>query len=119
MRSTPARPGRGLQPNVLGTFNTIVMAVAGSAPAYSLAATSAVLVGTVGLGAPAALLYCAIPMLGIALAYRQLGRIDVNAGATTPGSAGPCTRSSVSSAAGRWSSRRPCSWSPDRCPRER
>ncbi|MFE7237572.1 APC family permease [Streptomyces sp. NPDC057580] len=81
MRSTPARPGRGLQPNVLGTFNTIVMAVAGSAPAYSLAATSAVLVGTVGLGAPAALLYCAIPMLGIALAYRQLGRIDVNAGA--------------------------------------
>ncbi|MEV0490945.1 APC family permease [Streptomyces atratus] len=81
MRSTSARPGRGLQPNVLGTFNTIVMAVAGSAPAYSLAATSAVLVGTVGLGAPAALLYCAIPMLGVALAYRQLGRIDVNAGA--------------------------------------
>lgn len=81
MRSMPDRPGRGLQPNVLGTFHTIVMAVAGSAPAYSLAATSAVLVGTVGLGGPAALLYCAIPMLGIALAYRQLGRIDVNAGA--------------------------------------
>ncbi|MET7857925.1 APC family permease [Streptomyces sp. NPDC005318] len=81
MSSTPDRPGRGLQPNVLGTFHTIVMAVAGSAPAYSLAATSAVLVGTVGLGGPAALLYCAVPMLGIALAYRQLGRIDVNAGA--------------------------------------
>ncbi|MFJ8645404.1 APC family permease [Streptomyces sp. NPDC093546] len=72
---------RGLQPNVLGTFDTIVMAVAGSAPAYSLAATTAVLVGSVGLAAPAALLYCAIPMLGIVLAYRRLGRIDVNAGA--------------------------------------
>ncbi|MBT2506575.1 APC family permease [Streptomyces sp. ISL-98] len=74
--------GRGLQPNVLGTFETIVMAVAGSAPAYSLAATTAVLVGAVGLAGPAALLYCAIPMLGIVLAFGRLGRIDVNAGAT-------------------------------------
>lgn len=78
MRTTT---GRGLQPNVLGTFDTIVMAVAGSAPAYSLAATSAVLFGSVGLAGPAALLYCAIPMLGIVLAYARLGRIDVNAGA--------------------------------------
>ncbi|GGT69142.1 MULTISPECIES: APC family permease [Streptomyces] len=78
MRTTT---GRGLQPNVLGTFDTIVMAVAGSAPAYSLAATTAVLFGAVGLAGPAALLYCAIPMLGIVLAYARLGRIDVNAGA--------------------------------------
>ncbi|MDN3297715.1 APC family permease [Streptomyces ficellus] len=74
--------GRGLQPNVLGTFDTIVMAVAGSAPAYSLAATTSVLVGAVGFAAPAALLYCAIPMLGIVLAFSRLGRIDVNAGAS-------------------------------------
>ncbi|MFF4172016.1 APC family permease [Streptomyces sp. NPDC001744] len=79
MRTTTS--GRGLQPNVLGTFDTIVMAVAGSAPAYSLAATTAVLFGAVGFGGPAALLYCAIPMLGIVLAYARLGRIDVNAGA--------------------------------------
>ncbi|MFF7179986.1 amino acid permease [Streptomyces sp. NPDC008121] len=78
MRTTT---GRGLQPNVLGTFDTIVMAVAGSAPAYSLAATTAVLFGAVGLAGPAALLYCALPMLGIVLAYARLGRIDVNAGA--------------------------------------
>jgi amino acid transporter len=62
--------------------DTVVMAVAGSAPAYSLAATTAVLVGAVGLASPAALLYCAIPMLGIALAFSYLGRIDVNAGAS-------------------------------------
>ncbi|WP_369191578.1 APC family permease [Streptomyces sp. R08] len=74
--------GRGLQANALGTFDTVVMAVAGSAPAYSLAATTAVLVGAVGLASPAALLYCAIPMLGIALAFSYLGRIDVNAGAS-------------------------------------
>ncbi|BAU84488.1 amino acid transporter transmembrane protein [Streptomyces laurentii] len=78
----PAKgPGRGLQPNALGTFDTILMAVAGSAPAYSLAATTAVLFGTAGFAGPAALLYCAIPMLGIVLAYARLGRIDVNAGA--------------------------------------
>ncbi|MFF7951758.1 APC family permease [Streptomyces griseorubiginosus] len=76
--STP----KGLQANVLGTFDSIVMAVAGSAPAYSLAATTAVLVGTVGLAAPAALLYCAIPMFGIAWAFNYLGRLDVNAGAS-------------------------------------
>ncbi|WP_258177502.1 APC family permease [Streptomyces solincola] len=73
--------GRGLRPNALGPLDTVVMAVAGSAPAYSLSATAAVLVGAVGLAAPAALLYCAIPMLGIVLAYGRLGRIDVNAGA--------------------------------------
>ncbi|MFE9042764.1 APC family permease [Streptomyces sp. NPDC012421] len=78
MRTTTSR---GLQPNVLGTFDTIVMAVAGSAPAYSLAATTAVLFGAVGLAGPAALFYCAIPMFGIVLAYARLGRIDVNAGA--------------------------------------
>ncbi|MEU2285332.1 APC family permease [Streptomyces sp. NPDC013178] len=73
---------RGLQANVLGTFDTVVMAVAGSAPAYSIAATTAVLAGAVGLAGPAALLYCAIPMLGIALAFSYLSRIDVNAGAS-------------------------------------
>ena len=74
--------GRGLQANALGTFDTVVMAVAGSAPAYSIAATTAVLVGAVGMASPAALLYCAIPMLGIALAFSYLSRIDVNAGAS-------------------------------------
>ncbi|NUL05053.1 APC family permease [Streptomyces lunaelactis] len=79
MRSSSAR---GLQPNVLGTFDTIVMAIAGSAPAYSIAATTAVLVASVGLAGPAALLYCAIPMFGIVLAFSRLGRIDINAGAS-------------------------------------
>ncbi|WP_217206863.1 APC family permease [Streptomyces sp. AC550_RSS872] len=74
--------GRGLQANALGTFDTVVMAVAGTAPAYSIAATTAVLVSAVGLASPATLLYCAIPMLGIALAFSYLSRIDVNAAAS-------------------------------------
>ncbi|HEU0207127.1 MAG TPA: hypothetical protein VFQ74_10625, partial [Pseudolysinimonas sp.] len=41
---------------------SIVMAVAGSAPAYSIAATTAVLIAAAGLAGPAALLWCGIPM---------------------------------------------------------
>ncbi len=70
-----------LQADGVGAASSIVMAVAGSAPAYSIAATTATLVGVAGLGAPAALLWCGIPMLGIAWAFLYLGRADVNAGA--------------------------------------
>jgi amino acid transporter len=62
-------------------LDAIVMAVAGSAPAYSIAATTAAIVGAVGLGAPASLLYCGIPMLGIAIAYHHLNKMGANAGA--------------------------------------
>lgn len=71
----------GLQAGGVSAAGSIVMAVAGSAPAYSIAATTATLVGVAGLGAPAALLWCGIPMLGIAWAFLYLGRADVNAGA--------------------------------------
>ena len=60
---------------------SIVMAVAGSAPAYSIAATTAVLIAAAGVAGPAALLWCGLPMLGIAWAFSYLGRADVNAGA--------------------------------------
>jgi len=58
------------------------MAVAGSAPAYSIAGSTAALVGAVGLAGPAALLYCGIPMMGIAWAFSYLNRIEANAGAS-------------------------------------
>jgi hypothetical protein len=47
-------------------FDAVVIAVAGSAPAYSIAASTAALVAAVGFAGPASLLYCGIPMLGIA-----------------------------------------------------
>jgi len=71
-----------LRANVLGRADTTVMAVAGSAPAYTIAATTATLVAAVGFGSPAALLYCGIPMFGIAWAFSYLGRKEVNAGAS-------------------------------------
>ena len=71
-----------LAPHVLGLFESAVMGVAGSAPAYSIAATTAGLVAAVGLAGPASLLYCGIAMFGIVFAFNYLGRTESNAGAT-------------------------------------
>ncbi len=70
-----------LERNALGFWDAIVMAVAGSAPAYSIAATTALIVSAVGFGAPAALLWCGIPMMGIAVAYHYLNKLGASAGA--------------------------------------
>ncbi|MDA8209222.1 MAG: APC family permease, partial [Actinomycetota bacterium] len=55
----------GLRRGALGLFESAVMGVAGVAPAYSIAASTATLFGAVALGGPAALLYCGIAMFGI------------------------------------------------------
>lgn len=72
----------GLQRNALSTAESVVMGVAGTAPAFSIAATTATLFAVVGERAPASLLYCGLIMLGVALAFRQLNRINPSAGAT-------------------------------------
>ena len=71
-----------LAPNVLGLFESAVMGVAGSAPAYSIAASTALLIAAVGLAGPAALLYCGVAMFGIVFAFNYLGRTESNSGAT-------------------------------------
>ncbi|WP_371797370.1 APC family permease [Streptomyces sp. NBC_01718] len=58
------------------------MAVAGCGPAYTVVAMIPALIAAVGFAAPAVLLYCTVPMVGIALAFRYLGNLDVHAGAT-------------------------------------
>jgi amino acid transporter len=70
-----------LQQNALSLLDTVTLAVAGSAPSYSLNATTATLVATVGLAAPGALVYGAIPMFGIAFAFMYLNRWRADAGA--------------------------------------
>jgi amino acid transporter len=81
--ASPPVPAKiGLHANVLGLFDSIVMAVAGSAPAYTIAGSTAALVAAVALAGPAALLYCGIPMLGIAWAFSYLNRLETNAGAS-------------------------------------
>lgn len=71
-----------LEKNALGLMESTVMGVAGTAPVFSIAATSATLIAAVGLLAPASLLYCGLIMLGVTFAYMHLNRWDTNAGAT-------------------------------------
>lgn len=70
-----------LKAGALSLFESVVMGIAGSAPGYTIAVTTAVLLGTAGTLSPGALLIFAVPMLGIAVAYKALNRRHVNAGA--------------------------------------
>jgi amino acid transporter len=72
----------GLRAGALGFFESAIMGIAGSGPAYSVAASTATLVGAVGVLAPASLLYCGLIMFGIVFAFRQLNRVMVDAGAS-------------------------------------
>jgi len=71
---------RELKHNALSILNTLTLAVAGTAPSYSLTATTATLTAAVSLAAPAALLYGAIPMFGISFAFMYLNRWRADAG---------------------------------------
>ncbi|MGE0816427.1 MAG: APC family permease [Vicinamibacterales bacterium] len=72
---------KGLKENALSIVDTLTLAVAGSAPSYSLNATTAALVAAVGLAGPAALLFGAIPMFGISFAFKYLNEWRADAGA--------------------------------------
>jgi len=84
----PRRPSgvidKGLKKNAIGYLSNLVIGVASTAPAYSLAATLGFIVAVSGVGvhAPAVLLVSFIPMLLIAGAYRGLNRADPDAGTT-------------------------------------
>jgi amino acid transporter len=77
----PARTP-GLRADALGFVESVIMGIAGSGPAYSVAASTATLVGAVGVLAPASLLYCGLIMFGIVFAFRHLNKVVVNAGAS-------------------------------------
>jgi amino acid transporter len=71
-----------LRSGVLGLFDSVIMGIAGVAPGYSIAASTAALFGAVALGGAAALLYCGIAMFGIVSAFNYLGRVEPKAGAS-------------------------------------
>jgi amino acid transporter len=71
-----------LKSGVLGLFDSVIMGIAGSAPAYSIAATTFALFGAVLYGGAAALLYCGFFMFGIVFAFKYLSRNDSHAGAS-------------------------------------
>jgi amino acid transporter len=75
---------KGLKADALGFMSNLVIGVASTAPAYSLAATLGFIVATQGIGvhAPAVLLVAFVPILLVAFGYRYLNRADPDAGTT-------------------------------------
>jgi amino acid transporter len=83
----PASSGvmdKGLKKGAIGYVSNIVIGVASTAPAYSLAATLGFIVAVKGVGvhAPAVMLVAFIPMLLVASAYKYFNRADPDAGTT-------------------------------------
>jgi amino acid transporter len=70
-----------LAKNSLGTFESAVMGVAGTAPAFSIAVTTATIVAAVGVMSVASIFFCGWIMFGIMLAFIRLSKIAPNAGA--------------------------------------
>ena len=78
-----AAPGeKGLKSGALGYLSNLVIGVASTAPAYSLAATLGFIVAVGGMGAhaPAVMIVSFIPMLLIAAGYYWMNRADPDCG---------------------------------------
>ncbi len=75
---------KGLKSNAIGFVSNVVIGVASTAPAYSLAATLGFIVADPGVAthAPGVLLAAFVPMLLVSLAYRYLNKADPDAGTT-------------------------------------
>ena len=73
---------KGLKEGAIGYVSNIVIGVASTAPAYSLAATLGFVAAVKGVGthAPAVLLVAFVPMLLVAAAYKYFNRADPDAG---------------------------------------
>ena len=83
-RDTSAPGEKGLKAGAIGYMSNLVIAVASTAPAYSLATTLGfiALVSGIGVHAPAVLLVSFVPILFISAAYRYLNLADPDAGTT-------------------------------------
>ena len=73
---------KGLKKNAISFLSNIVIGVASTAPAYSLAATLGGVAGFVALGGPAIMIVAFVPMLFIAAAYYWMNRADPDCGTT-------------------------------------
>ena len=74
--------GKGLQGGALGLWGNVTIGLGSTAPAYSLAATLGYVVIEVGDRAPAMFLLAFVPMLLVAVAYRELNRAMPDCGTT-------------------------------------
>jgi amino acid transporter len=72
--------GKGLKKDAIGFSDGLTIALASTAPAYSLAAVIGSIVVIVGFQAPAALLLSFVPMFFIAAAFYYMNRADQDCG---------------------------------------
>jgi amino acid transporter len=72
----------GLKANAIGFTDALVIGLASTAPAYSLAAVIGLVVVAVGVQAPAVLLASFVPMFFIAAAFFYMNRADQDCGTT-------------------------------------
>ncbi len=88
---TEANEGKGLKGGALGLVGSIVMGIASTAPAYSLAASLGYVVivantegpeGIVGVKAPLIMVLAFIPMYCIAVGYSELNKAEPDCGTT-------------------------------------
>ena len=71
-----------LRPDAIGFGGALVVGLASTSPAYSLAAVIGPIVALVGVHAPGVLLASFVPMLLIAAAFAALDRADPDCGTT-------------------------------------
>jgi amino acid transporter len=81
---TSAPGAKGLKSDAIGYISNLVIAIASTAPAYSLAATLGFIVAVAGVGlhSPAVLIVSFIPILFVSVGYRFLNLADPDAGTT-------------------------------------
>ncbi len=72
----------GLKSDAIGFWDTLIIGLASTAPAYSLAAVIGLVVVTAGAQAPAVLLASFVPMFFIAGAFYYMNRADQDCGTT-------------------------------------
>ena len=74
-------PGeKGLRAGALGLLASVVIGVASTAPAYSVAATLGLVIAIIGVHTPGILLISFVPMLFIAFAFRELNPSEPDCG---------------------------------------
>jgi amino acid transporter len=82
MGSDPGVSEHGLKQNAIGFTDALVIGLASTAPAYSIAAVIGLVVVAVGVQAPAVLLASFVPMFFIAAAFYYMNRADQDCGTT-------------------------------------
>jgi len=79
-RETGAPGEKGLKTGALGFVSNVVIGVASTAPAYSLAVSLGLVALAVGIASPAIMWMAFIPMLFIAIAYYYMNRAEPDCG---------------------------------------